>query len=101
MENVLLTVIIPTYNSEKTLSETLQSVVNQNFSNLECCIIDGNSTDSTLAIIKKFCGQHGFIKFTSEPDKGIYDAMNKGIDMAQGNYLFLWVVTMFFILNVS
>ena len=88
MKNVRLTIIIPTFNSEKTLYNTLKSVVNQNFHDFECWIVDGKSTDSTLAIIEKFCDKYVFIKFVSEPDKGIYDAMNKGIELAQGDYLY-------------
>ncbi len=90
-----LTLITPTYNSAKTLEDTLDSVVTQmqNYpalvqdSNFEYIIIDGASTDGTQEIVKKY--QNKFpalnIKLISEPDKGIFDAMNKGIKMATGD----------------
>lgn len=88
MENVHLSIIIPTYNSGNTLSKTLQSIVYQNFKAFECLIVDGQSTDSTLSIASEFNKNYPSIKFTSEPDQGIYDAMNKGIDLAKGDYLY-------------
>lgn len=79
-------IIIPTFNSEKTLERCLKSVVNQSFKDFEILIMDGLSTDSTLAIVKSFNDDR--IKIFSEKDKGIYDAMNKGIDKANGKWLY-------------
>lgn len=83
-----LSIIIPTFNSGKTLTKTLESIVAQNFVDLECWLIDANSTDNTLSIIENFNQKHTFIKYISEADNGIYDAMNKGINFANGDYLY-------------
>lgn len=88
MNTLQLTIIIPTYNSEKTIAETLESIVEQNVNGIECLIIDGNSTDKTVNIVKTYAIKYSFIKYISEPDNGIYDAMNKGIAIAKGNYLY-------------
>ncbi len=88
MNTLKLSIIIPTYNSEKTISETLESIVEQNVTAIECLIIDGNSSDKTINIVEQYANKYSFIKYISEPDKGIYDAMNKGIAWAQGNYLY-------------
>jgi len=72
------------YNSEKTLEETIQSVLNQNHKNIEYVIKDGGSTDGTLAIVEKYKDR---VKFVSKPDLGIYDAMNQGLDLCSGNVI--------------
>ena len=78
-----ISVVTTCYNSEATIRDTLQSVANQStLKQIEHIIIDGGSTDSTLDIIASF--PH-ISKFVSEPDNGIYDAMNKGIDLATGD----------------
>jgi glycosyltransferase involved in cell wall biosynthesis len=79
-------IIIPTYNSEKTLHKCLESVVNQSFKDFEILIIDGVSTDHTLEIAKSFNDNR--IKISLEKDEGIYDAMNKGVRLAQGKWLY-------------
>ncbi|WP_026899018.1 glycosyltransferase family 2 protein [Daejeonella oryzae] len=80
-----ISLITVTYNSEEFLEGCIQSVINQSYSNIEYIIVDGNSTDSTPAIIEKY---RSFIsKYISEPDLGIYDAMNKGINMASGEII--------------
>ena len=81
----LLTIITATFNSEKHLEECLLSLYNQNFSNYEHIIIDGGSTDRTIDIIKKY--EHKITYWCSEPDSGIYDAFNKGMQLAKGKYL--------------
>ena len=81
-----ISIITVTFNSEKTLRYTIESVLNQNYDDIEYLIIDGGSTDSTLDIIKCYEPKfEGKLHYISEPDKGIYDAMNKGILMATGN----------------
>lgn len=81
-----ISLITVCYNSEKTISDTLESVLYQTYENYEYLIIDGKSSDNTVSIIKKyekrFCGK---LKLISEKDKGLYDAMNKGIKMATGD----------------
>ncbi len=81
----LLSVITVVYNGEKYLEETIQSVINQTYDNVEYIIIDGGSIDGTLDIIKKY--EEKIDYWVSEKDKGIYDAMNKGIDSASGNWI--------------
>ncbi len=80
-----VSVITVCYNSAATIEKTILSVASQTYENIEYIIIDGNSKDNTLAIITK----HGdkISKWISEPDKGLYDAMNKGIAMATGDLI--------------
>ena len=86
--NYKVTVIIPCYNSEKTLEETMLSVLSQNHEDFEHIIVDGASKDNTMEIVKKYEEKYeGKLKYISEPDKGIYDAMNKGIRMATGDII--------------
>jgi glycosyltransferase involved in cell wall biosynthesis len=78
-------IITVTFNAGKVLEDTIQSVVFQTYRNVEYIIVDGGSTDNTLEIAGKY---HDRIsKVISEPDKGLYDAMNKGIRLATGDYL--------------
>lgn len=81
----LLSIITVVYNSDDTLEKTILSVINQNTDNLEYIIIDGGSTDQSIPIIKKY--QNFITTWISEPDDGIYDAMNKGATIARGKYL--------------
>lgn len=76
-----VTIITATYNSEKTIRDTLESIASQDYPNIEHIIIDGYSTDNTLSIVSKF--PH-VSRIVSEKDQGIYDAMNKGIGLASG-----------------
>lgn len=73
-------------NSEQTIEKTIQSVISQSYSNIEFLIIDGASEDKTLEIVQK--NRHQFMKVISEPDSGIYAAMNKGIRAATGDFLY-------------
>lgn len=80
-----LSVITVVYNNVRDIERTILSVINQSYKNIEYIIIDGASTDGTLNIINKYLDRIDFL--ISEPDKGIYDAMNKGIANATGDYL--------------
>ena len=82
-----IAIITPIYNASKTLEACLESVIIQNYLNLEHVIVDGNSTDDSLKIIKKYAEKYSHIKYISEKDKGIFDAMNKGIDLATSDFL--------------
>jgi putative colanic acid biosynthesis glycosyltransferase len=91
----LVSVITVTYNAEKTLESTILSVINQTYSNIEFIIIDGLSTDGTMEYISK--NQDNISYWISEPDRGIYDAMNKGIEKSKGDWLiFLGADDVFF-----
>jgi len=80
-----VSIITATYNSAKTLEVCKASVLNQDFKNIEYIIIDGNSKDQTKAIIKASAASCDTIKWISEPDNGIYDALNKGVSLATGD----------------
>ncbi len=83
-----VSIITPTYNSEKTLKDTLESILKQTYTNYEHIIIDGNSKDSTMQIVKEYEPKYGGkLRYISEKDNGIYDAMNKGIKMATGDII--------------
>ena len=81
----LFSIITVVYNNEKYLEETIKSVVNQKFRNFEYIIIDGGSSDKTLDIIKKYDSQIDY--WISQKDKGIYDAFNKGMSLAKGDFI--------------
>jgi glycosyltransferase involved in cell wall biosynthesis len=85
MNNPLISIITVVYNGVATLEQTILSVINQTYENIEYIIIDGGSTDGTVDIIKKY--EKHFAYWVREPDKGIYDAMNKGIDKATGEWI--------------
>ncbi len=80
-----VSIITATYNNENTVEDTVLSVSSQTYKNIEHIIIDGNSSDNTIQIIKKH--QDKIAKIISEPDKGIYDALNKGIKYASGDII--------------
>jgi glycosyltransferase involved in cell wall biosynthesis len=80
-----ITIITVCYNSAATLEKSILSVASQSYKNIEYIIVDGNSKDNTIAIIKTHSGK--ISKWISETDKGLYDAMNKGIAMATGDLI--------------
>ncbi len=83
-----LSIITVTYNSERTLRDTMESILSQTFQDFEYIIVDGASKDATLDIIREYEPRfQGKMRYVSEPDKGIYDAMNKGFAMATGDVI--------------
>lgn len=80
-----ISVVTVCYNAVQTLEKTMLSVLNQTYPDVEYIIIDGGSTDGTVDIIKKYADRLAY--WVSEPDKGIYDAMNKGIKVATGEWI--------------
>lgn len=81
-------IITISFNSEKTIERTINSVLAQTCKNYEYIVVDGNSKDATLDIIKKYEPMfEGRMSWKSEPDKGIYDAMNKGIRRSKGDII--------------
>ena len=83
-----VSIITPSLNSEKTIEQTINSVLNQRYTDFEYIIIDGNSSDHTVDIIKEYISLFGGrMRYISEKDDGIYDAMNKGIKLARGNVI--------------
>ena len=80
-----ISIIISTFNAEKYLEECLKSIINQTLKDWELIIIDGNSKDSTVSIIKRY--ERYISYFISEDDSGIYDAWNKGLSWAQGEWI--------------
>lgn len=86
-ENILVSIVTVVYNAEKQIEETFNSVFNQSYPFIEYIVIDGCSTDNTLSIIQKY--GHKITYWLSQPDEGIYDAMNKGIALAKGEIVAL------------
>ena len=88
MDNSFFSLITICFNSSATIERTIKSVLAQTFTDYEYIIVDGGSTDSTLDIVKKYEPLfEGRMKWKSEPDKGIYDAMNKGIKRSSGTII--------------
>lgn len=85
MKKTLVSIITVVYNGEKYLQQTIESVINQTYEHIEYIIIDGGSTDGTLDILKKY--EEHIAYWVSEPDNGLYDAMNKGIQIAKGELI--------------
>lgn len=85
----LVSIVTPSYNSSRFIKENLQSVENQSYENIEHIIVDGNSTDDTIDIVRNFENERD-IRWISEPDEGMYDAIEKGFDMASGD-VYAWL----------
>lgn len=84
----IFSIITITYNASRWVEQTLLNVLSQSYPHIEYIVIDGGSTDGTMEIIKRY--ESGLAYWISEPDKGIYDAMNKGLQRASGDYV--WFV---------
>ena len=83
-----ITIITVAYNSAKTIRDTIESVLSQTYNDFEYIIVDGNSKDNTIDIVKGYEDRfNNRLRWISEPDKGLYDAMNKGISMATGDII--------------
>ena len=86
MRLIKISIITVSFNSAETIRDSIESVLNQTYSDIEFIVVDGNSIDSTLDIIKEYEPHFsGRMHWLSEPDKGLYDAMNKGIQLATGD----------------
>ena len=81
-----VSIIVPTFNVARTLEQCLRSVAAQSYRALELIVMDGGSTDGTLDILRRH--EHALAHWRSEPDRGIYDAMNKGAAAASGDWLY-------------
>jgi glycosyltransferase involved in cell wall biosynthesis len=81
----LVTIITVVYNAARDLAETIESVERQTYQQIEYIVVDGNSTDGTAEVIQQYAGV--ITQLVREPDRGIYDAMNKGIALAQGKII--------------
>lgn len=87
MVKPLISIIIPVFNASDTIEDCLSSAINQTWQNREIIVIDGGSEHATLEKIKSYSSQ--ISHFSSEPDQGVYDAINKGIDRARGDWIFI------------
>ncbi|NBB79906.1 MAG: glycosyltransferase [Verrucomicrobia bacterium] len=83
-----ISIVTPCFNSAAYIEETIQSVLSQSYDNLEYIIVDGGSTDGTVDIIRKY--EKHLTAWISEPDEGMYDAVNKGFDRASGD-IYCWI----------
>ncbi len=89
MEQKKISIVTPVYNGGKYLEKCILSILNQNYENYEHIIVDGGSTDNTLDIIRQYEGKYP-MSYISEPDNGMYDAIQKGFSMANGE-IFAWL----------
>lgn len=88
MNDLSISIITPVYNAQSNILNCIQKVGNQTFKNYEHIIIDGGSKDNTILIIKENLNKYENLKFISEDDKGVYDAMNKAIILAKSDWIF-------------
>ena len=86
MNNIKISIVTVCYNSYNTIENTILSVINQTYNNIEYIVIDGASTDGTIDVVNKY--RHAISYFVSEVDLGIYDAMNKALKLATGDFLY-------------
>lgn len=84
---MLLSIIIVTFNAAGSIRGTLDSIASQTSRDFECVVVDGASTDDTVAVAESYAGPIAALRIVSQPDKGLYDAMNKGIALSQSSYV--------------
>ena len=87
-ERPIISIIIPTYNVESTIGAVLESITTQTFRQYEVVIVDGVSKDGTAGIVARYAAGNPAIRWMQEKDEGIYDAMNKGVGLARGEWLY-------------
>lgn len=88
MPDPKITIITPVLNAEKYIAACILSVANQTYKEIEHIIVDGSSTDGTLGIVKKYAQEYPHIRWVSAEDRGAYEAMNSGIDIARGDWIY-------------
>lgn len=86
-DNIKISVVTVCFNAQDTIRNTIESILYQDYSNLEYIVVDGQSRDKTFDIVKELCSNKTNVKMVCEKDNGIYDAMNKAIDIATGDYM--------------
>ncbi len=84
---VKVSIIIATFNASKTIRKALESVKRQTLQDWECIVVDGDSRDDTISVVKEYILEDSRFRYISEPDKGIYDAFNKGWKLAKGEWI--------------
>ena len=87
MSRPLLSILTPTFNAESCISQCLENVISQGFTDLEHLVVDGKSTDSTSDLVRDLAASHPHIRLISEDDGGQFDALNKGIRQARGSII--------------
>lgn len=89
MSNPLITVIVPCFNSSESIVRCLDSIDGQTFGDFEIIAVDGLSSDNTPDLLKEYAATHSRFRWLSEKDNGIYDAINKGVKMAKGTWIYI------------
>ena len=85
---IKVSIIVAAYNAEHTIRHVLTSVLNQKFSEWECIVVDGASSDQTVSVAAEFSSKDNRFRIISEPDRGVYDAFNKGWQHAKGEWIY-------------